>query len=169
MLKVFRVYFPLSDFDYLLFSFVLPPCCLFYSWPMLNYDHANDLIWTWHVLTCTDMRVQKWLWTVEWCWESAYATSLWHGRCSSLKTSTASSVTWSSQPLTSPQTLSPHSRYAAIFSFSFQHPHTISSYLISWFLLLPLRISSQDTRLCVQISWRTITTGWVFWCRFFYL
>lgn len=139
VLKVFRVYFPLSDFDYLLFIFVLHPQCLFYNWPMLNPDHANDLIWTWRVLTCTDMRVQKWLWTVEWCWESACGTSLWHGRCSSLKTSTASSVTWSSRPLTSPQMLSPHSRYTAVFSFCFQHLHTISSSNI--FLPLPLRIS----------------------------
>lgn len=44
----------------------------------------------------------------------------------------------------------------------FQYFHNNSSYLMSWCLLFLLRISSQDTRLCVQISWRTIMTGWVF-------
>lgn len=141
--------------------------CLLHNCIMLNSDNPNDLTWTWHVLICTDMRVQKWLWTVEWCWESACVTSLWQGRCSSLKISTASSVTWSSQPLTSPQTLSPHSKYASIFSFCFQHLH--NSYLISCTLLFPLRISSQDTRLCVQISWKTIMTGWAFQCGFWSL
>lgn len=30
-------------------------------------------------------------------------------------------------------------------------------------LLFPLRTSSRDTRLCVQISWRTTMTGWASW------
>lgn len=39
---------------------------------------------------------------------------------------------------------------------------------LSWSPLFPVRISSQDTRLCVLISWRRITTGWAFECGFLF-
>lgn len=66
----------------------------------------------WHVSTCADTTAQKWLWTAAWCWESVCVTSRSPGRCSSPRISSASSITWSSPPSTSPRTPSPLSRYA---------------------------------------------------------
>lgn len=105
-------------------------CCLRSAAFVLQLT-KYDLTRTQHVLTCADTRVLKWLWTVEWCLESACVTSLWHGPCSFPKTSTASSVSWSSQHLTSPPMLLPHSRYIFFFFFSFfvQNILTTSSYL----------------------------------------
>lgn len=97
-------------------------CFLCFITVLYLLSEASDLTWACHVLPSADMRAQKWLWIVGWCWESACVTSLWRGRCSSLKTSTASSVMWSSQPLTSPQMLLPRSRFSGGLSFWFPAP-----------------------------------------------
>lgn len=94
---------------------------------LLLYNYVQ-MTWNQLVVTCADMTVRKWLWTVEWCWESVCGTSLWRGSSSSLRTSTTSSVTWSSRPLTSPQTPSPHSRWASTFSLYFRTVYIQSSY-----------------------------------------